>query len=189
MPRRKTEFLPGQYYHLYNRGNNREKIFFERENYLFFLRRFRHYLVGNTLDVTAYCLMPNHYHFLVYLHQSDFSQKMQAFTLSYTKAMNKRYRRCGSIFQGRFQTILVDSDAYVLNLSRYIHLNPVKAGLVKRPEEWEFSSYSDYVGLRQGTLPKMENLLEQIGSAHAYQRFVSTDHILEAPGLQRLMLD
>ena len=103
--------------------------------------------------------------------------------------MNKRYRRCGSIFQGRFQAILIDNDAYVLNLSRYIHLNPVKAGLVKRPEEWEFSSYSDYVGLRQGTLPKMENLLEQIGSAHAYQRFVSTDHILETPGLQRLMLD
>ena len=172
MPRRKTEFLPGQYYHLYNRGNNREKIFFERENYLFFLRRFRHYLVDSTLDVNAYCLMPNHYHFLVNLRQRDFSQKMQAFTLSYTKAMNKRYRRCGSIFQSRFQAILVDSDAYLLHLSRYIHLNPVKAGLVKRPEDWEFSSYVDYVGLRQGTLPTMENLLAQVGSAYAYQQFV-----------------
>ena len=172
MPRRKTEFLPGQYYHLYNRGNNREKIFFERENYLFFLRRFRHYLVDSTLDVNAYCLMPNHYHFLVNLRQRDFSQKMQAFTLSHTKAMNKRYRRCGSIFQSRFQAILVDSDAYLLHLSRYIHLNPVKAGLVKRPEDWEFSSYVDYVGLRQGTLPTMENLLAQVGSAYAYQQFV-----------------
>ena len=189
MPRRKTEILPGQYYHLYNRGNNCQKIFFERENYLFFLRRFRHYLVDNTLEVNAYCLMPNHYHFLVHLRQGNFSQKMQAFTLSYTKAMNKRYRRCGSIFQGRFQAILVDSDAYLLYLSRYIHLNPVKAGLVKCPEEWEFSSYLDYVGLRQGTLPRMGDLLKQAGSANAYQRFVGVGQILEAPGLQRLMLD
>ena len=181
MPRRKTAFLPGQYYHLYNRGNNRQKIFFERENYLFFLRRFRHYLVTNTLDVNAYCLMPNHYHFLVHLRKEDFSQKMQAFTLSYTKAINKRYRRCGSIFQGRFQAILVDSDSYLLHLSRYIHLNPVKAGLVKRPEDWEFSSYVDYAGFRQGTLPNMENVLSQIGSAAAYQRFVNAEHTFEIP--------
>ncbi|MBT9316817.1 REP-associated tyrosine transposase [Leptothoe spongobia] len=189
MPRRKTAFLPGQYYHLYNRGNNRQKIFFERDNYLFFLRRFRHYLVNSTLNVNAYCLMPNHYHFLVHLCQQDFSQKMQAFTLSYTKAMNKRYRRCGSIFQGRFQAILVNSDAYLLHLSRYIHLNPVEAGLVKRPEDWEFSSYVDYVGLRQGTLPKMKNLLAQVGSADAYQHFTNTEHIVETPEIKQLMLD
>lgn len=188
MPRRKTEFLPGQYYHLYNRGNNRDKIFFERENYLFFLRRFRYYLVQDTLDVNAYCLMPNHYHFLVYLRKGDFSQKMQAFTLSYTKAMNKRYRRCGSIFQGRFQAILVDSDEYVLRLSRYIHLNPVKAGLVQCPEHWEFSSYLEYVGLRQGTLPTVDGLLGRVGSAQAYRGFVEATEVLSLE-MQRLMLD
>ncbi len=188
MPKRKTPFLPGQYYHLYNRGNNREKIFFERENYLFFLRRFRHYLVRDTLEINAYCLMPNHYHFLVHLRKNNFSQKMQAFTLSYTKAMNKRYRRCGSIFQGRFQAILVDSDTYVLQLSRYIHLNPVKAGLVQRPEDWEFSSYLEYVGLRQGTLPRLDGVLGQVGSVQAYRGFVEGAATVD-PELLRLMLD
>jgi len=103
--------------------------------------------------------------------------------------MNKRYRRCGSIFQGRFQALLVDSDAYALRLSRYIHLNPVKAGLVKSPEEWGFSSYSNYVGLRQGTLLRMENLRDQVGSSYAYQRSVNVEPTLEAKQLQRLMLD
>lgn len=98
---------------------------------------------------------------------------MQAFTLSYTKAMNRRYRRCGSLFQGRFQAIHVDSEGYVLSLSRYIHLNPVKAGLVQRPEEWEFSSYLEYVDLRQGTLPNLEKVRRQIGSAAEYRAFVS----------------
>ncbi len=111
---------------------------------------------------------------------------MQAFILSYTKAINKRYHRCGSIFQGRFQVILVDSDGYRLRLSRYIHLNPVKSGLVKCPEDWEFSSYADYAGFRQGTLPKMENLLKQVGSADAYQHFVNAEH---TKALKSLMLD
>ena len=90
MPRRQVNFAPGHYYHLYNRGNDRQTIFFERENYLHFLRQFRRYLVEDTLDVLAYCLMPNHYHFLVRLRSPHLSQQMQAFSLSYTKAINRR---------------------------------------------------------------------------------------------------
>ncbi len=74
MPRRKVAFLPGHYYHLYNRGNNHQTIFFERENYLFFLRQFRHHVAVETADVLAYCLMPNHYHFLVHLRGKDLSE-------------------------------------------------------------------------------------------------------------------
>lgn len=84
--------------------------------------------------------MPNHYHFLVRLQKDDLSFNMQRFTLSYAKAMNRRYELCGSFFQGRFQAILVEQADYLLTLTRYIHLNPVKAGFVDRPEDWEFSS-------------------------------------------------
>jgi putative transposase len=176
MPRRQVNFSPGCYYHLYNRGNDRQTIFLERENYLYFLRQFRRYLVEDTLDVLAYCLMPNHYHFLICLRSLHLSANMQAFSLSYTKAINRRYERCGSLFQGRFRAIEVDSDSYLLHLTRYIHLNPVKARLVERPEDWEFSSYREYVNLRQGTLPKLEALRQEIGTANAYRSFV------EAPG-------
>lgn len=160
MPQRSIPLVAGEYYHIYNRGNNRQDVFFERENYLFFLRRVRKYLVGDTqtsevsetwevwTTMIAYCLMPNHLHLLVCAHDDELSRRMQRFSISYTKAMNKRYDRVGSLFQGQFQAVLVDRNEYLLHLSRYFHLNPVKAGLVKQPEDWGFSSYRDYIGLR-----------------------------------------
>ncbi|NEP16125.1 MAG: transposase [Leptolyngbya sp. SIO4C1] len=188
MPRRKVAFTPGQYYHLYNRGNNRQKIFFERENYLFFLRQFRRYLAAKTLYVSAYCLMPNHYHFLVRLREENLSQKMQAFTLSYTKAINRRYRRCGSLFQGRFQAIHVAKEDYLFTLTRYIHLNPVKAKLVQRPEDWEFSSYQEYIDLRQQTLPNLNQTHQHMGIAHAYRTFIESKETFKLD-IQHLMFD
>ncbi|MGF1516255.1 MAG: transposase [Nodosilinea sp.] len=189
MPRRSVTFSPGCYYHLYNRGNNRQNIFFERENYLYFLQQFRHYLLGETLQVLAYCLMPNHYHFLVCLRSHDLSKPMHAFSLSYTKAINRRYERCGSLFQGRFRAIHVDSERYLLHLSRYIHLNPVAAGLVQRPEEWEFSSYLEYADLRQGTLPNLEQIRDEVGTAKDYQVFVTEGSSSQRPKLHHLMFD
>jgi REP element-mobilizing transposase RayT len=85
--------------------------------------------------------MPNHYHFLVYLTDETLSDAMKSLSLSYTKAINQRFNRVGVLFQGRFQSIHVDRTDYLVNLSRYIHLNPVKAGLVQQAGEWEFSSY------------------------------------------------
>lgn len=175
MPRRQA-LQSGHYYHLYNRGNNRQKIFFERENYLYFLKKFRYFVAAKTVHVVAYCLMPNHYHLLIYLREENLSAAMHRFTMSYTNAINRRYSRCGSLFQGRFQLIHIDSDEYLLNLTRYIHLNPVKSGLVKRPEGWEFSSYHEYVDLRQGTLPQPQYVLPQVGSAEAYRQFVAVCH-------------
>ena len=189
MPYRETIFQAGQYYHLYNRGNNRQDIFFERENYLFFLRSLRRYLLVETLDVIAYCLMPNHYHLLVCLKTPHLSAAMQAFSLSYTKAMNRRYNRVGSLFQGRFQAILVESTEYLLNLSRYIHWNPVKAGLVKQPQDWEFSSFHEYVGLRGGTLPKTEDILAVLGSEDACHSYMTMEMDAISPGLRGLLLD
>jgi putative transposase len=173
MPRRTVELCTGEYYHLYNRGNNRERIFYERENYGFFLKRLRKYLVP-TLDVVAYCLMPTHYHLLILLKEADLSHRMQLFSISYTKAMNKRHDRVGSLFQGAFQAIHVDENKYLVHLSRYIHLNPVMAGLVERAEDWEFSSYREYIGLRDGTLPKPEIVLSQFPSRQAYREFVES---------------
>jgi hypothetical protein len=116
--------------------------------------------------------MPTHYHLLVLLKEADLSHRMQLLSISYTKAMNKRYDRVGSLFQGAFQAKHVDEDNYLVHLSRYMHLNPVLAGLVQRPEDWEFSSYREYIGMRDGTLPKPEIVLSQFASAEAYREFV-----------------
>ncbi len=177
-------------------------MFLEDANYGFFLSRLRQYHLGETVQTSevsktsevyrpatsfmAYCLMPNHYHFIAQPHDDDFSHHMQLLTISYTKAVNERYHRVGALFQGAFRAKHIDRPEYLLHLSRYIHLNPVRAGLVKRPEDWVFSSYCDYVGLRGGTLPQMTIVLEQLQDfrglrnlsitevKRAYQEFVES---------------
>ena len=184
MPRRQTELCAGEHYHFYGRGNNRERIFCERDNYLFFLRRVGEYLSA-VLDIVAYCLMPTHYHLLVGVGQtSDVSEAsevsagvsgaMQRLGISYTKAMNKRYHRTGALFQGGYHRKHIGENEYLVHLSRYIHLNPVIEGLVERPEDWEFSSHRDYVGLRDGTLPRPGIVLNQFTAANAYAEFVDS---------------
>ncbi len=172
MPYRHTAFYPGGYYHIFNRGNNREPIFFELDNYRYFLRQLEKYFVPDRAELIAYCLMPNHYHLIVCLHIEDLAPIMQPFTLSYSKAIGKRFGRVGSLFQGPFKSIHIEKNEYFLHLSRYVHLNPVVAGLVKQPEEWEFSSYRDYLGLRQSALVHPEIVLSQFGSSD-YRKFVA----------------
>ena len=190
MPRRAVPLVAGQYYHLFNRGNNRQPIFFERENYLFFLRRVREVLlvdqetapapdsgpheVRQVCTLVAYCLMPNHYHLLLSPTDDQFSRHMQRLSISYTKAINKRFERVGALFQGKFQALHVDRNEHLLHLSRYIHLNPVEAERVGRAQDWEFSSYREYVGLRQGTLPRPDVVLSQFPCRDAYRRFVES---------------
>ncbi|QSJ14052.1 transposase [Nostoc sp. UHCC 0702] len=189
MPQRRIPLQIGNFYHVYNRGNNRQTIFFERENYVYFLRLIKEHLITNAVDIVAYCLMPNHYHFLVYLRDETLSDAMKSLSLSYTKAINKRFNRCGVLFQGRFQSIHVSQTDYLVNLSRYIHLNPVKAGFVQQPEEWEFSSYLEYAGLRRGTLPKIEYVKMQLQEESIYQQFLADHYLPDSASFKRLMLD
>jgi hypothetical protein len=117
--------------------------------------------------------MPNHYHLLVYLRIDALgAQIMQPLTVSYAKAVNKQQGRSGPLFAGPFRAKHLDRDEYLSHLTRYIHMNPVEAGLALRPEEWEYSSYRDYIGLRHGTLPKPDEVMARFPSLEAYRDFV-----------------
>ena len=179
MPRRQVILRAGNYYHVYNRGNNRQLIFLERENYLYFLRQLQARLISKGVDIVAYCLMPNQYHLLVYLQTDDFSKLMQAFSLCYTKAINKRHNQSGSLFQGHFNAVRVNSDEYLLTLTRYIHLNPVRANLVDKAEDWDFSSYQEYIQLRQGNLPSQNEMRSLLNDIEDYRFFVEDGTISE----------
>jgi len=162
------KYYANQYYHFFNRTNNQEALFRSRENYLFFLRKYRYYL-ENSFDTIAYCLMPTHFHFLVRVGDDAKDQKNEVvfegvnsnkiseiigiFLSSYTKAFNKTYSRSSSLFQRHAKAKLIDDESYFINLAFYIHQNPVRSGLVEKSEEWEFSSYKDYIDLRSGSLP------------------------------------
>jgi putative transposase len=102
------------------------------------------------------------------------SNAMMRLSVAYTKAINIRYERVGPLFQGAFRARHVDRDEYLVHLSRYFHLNPVRAGLVERPEDWEFSSCRDYLGLRAGSLPRPQIVLAQFPSAEAYREFMAS---------------
>jgi REP element-mobilizing transposase RayT len=183
MPRRETPFIADVYYHFYNRGNNRQAVFFESDNYLYFLKGVKKYLAP-VATIIVYCLMPTHYHILVRVkHQTSevfktsevskqVSLAMQKFLISYTKAINKRFQRVGSLFQGQFQAEPIRNYAHLLNLCVYIHANPVKDGLVAAPEDWIYSNYLEWLGQREGTLVDREFIQENFGSPAEYQTLV-----------------
>ncbi len=154
-----------------------------------FLRRWREYLPAEAATVLAYCLMPNHYHMLITLRTDDFAERMQRFGTSFTKAVNSRFRRTGVLFEGRFKAIHVDDDSYLLHLTRYLHLNPVVANLVGTAEDWEFSSYCEYIGRRSGTLPQPEKILAVFGDSQRYRHFVESRLSVGVPEISHLMFD
>jgi len=187
---RDIEFKAGYYYHLYNRGVNGQPIFLTPGNWSYFLKKLWEYFETDLIDIIAYCLMPNHYHLLIYLKIDDLSKRiMQPFTVSYTKAVNKQQARTGPLFQGPFQAKLVDTDEYLLHLSRYIHLNPAHAGLVRHPADWVYSSFREYAGLRNGNLPSPEIVIGQFPSPQAYVQFVEAYAPDHRGVIQHLMLD
>ncbi|HAA18456.1 MAG TPA: hypothetical protein DCP28_06700 [Cytophagales bacterium] len=152
----------GDLFHVYNRGNNSQKIFFERANYLYFLRK-----VGSELipfaDILCYCLMPNHFHFLLRPKNGvDEEYHPLSFAIgnlisSYSQAMNRRYHRSGSFFQQGTKAKLLTKDGYyAYTCFQYIHWNPVAARIVQELHQWPYSSYCDYAGLRNGKLPSKE---------------------------------
>jgi putative transposase len=146
------------YHHLYNRGNNKNLIFFENENYIYFLNQFKKYVLP-FCDVYSYCLMPNHFHFFIRINEdAQFERGIKNFFISYSKAINKKYDRVGSLFQGRYKVSEITSDSYYTRIISYIHQNPVVAGLVKNMEDYKYSSYTAYLSGKETMLNKQEVL-------------------------------
>ncbi|HDO21625.1 MAG TPA: transposase, partial [Nitrospirae bacterium] len=131
---------PGAFYHITSRGNERKDIFKSARD----REKFLSYLESSTQRYGAvihvYCLMTNHYHLLLETPLGNLSQIMRHINGAYTTYFNTRRQRSGHLFQGRYKAIVVDADEYAEELSRYIHLNPVRAGIVERPEEYQWSS-------------------------------------------------
>ena len=154
--------LQNRLYHIYNQGNNRERIFYSRENNIHFLRKLRK-VVLPYCEVLAYCFMPNHFHFLIYttkesvqevqvgnLKATALSNGFRTLLSSYTLAINKQEGQSGSLLRQRTKTKLIEGDSSTC--FHYIHQNPLRAGLVGKMEDWEFSSFADYAGKRNGSL-------------------------------------
>jgi len=144
--------FPDALYHVTARGDRQDAIFEDDQDRLLFLSTLGQVITRFNWICHAWCLMDNHYHLLIQTPDGNLSKGMRQLNGVYTQASNRRHRRVGHLFQGRFKAILVDSDAYLLELSRYVVLNPVRAGIVKKPGAWPWSSYRACVGLDPAAL-------------------------------------
>ncbi|MBI4427820.1 MAG: transposase [Ignavibacteriales bacterium] len=162
------EIFPEQYYHLYNRSNNSEVIFKSRKAYRVFLKKYRKY-AEEFVDTIGFCLMPTHFHFLVYTKSPEVEKLKQNIGIllsSYTKTMNLVHRRHGSMFQRHTKAKHVDDDDYLVTLLTYIHQNPVRAGFVKKLDDWEFSSYRLYTDQDPAEDPDLPLIRRDVITSH-----------------------
>jgi len=135
----------GAFYHVISRGDNKEGIFVDNMDRRQFLKYAKEQTLHYGVKIHAWCLMNNHYHLLIETPSGNLSKVMHTLNTSYTVYFNHRHRKVGHLFQGRYKAVLVQADEYLHCLSRYIHLNPVRANIVKDPGEYRWSSYKSYI--------------------------------------------
>jgi REP element-mobilizing transposase RayT len=145
MARKPRIHFHGALYHCINRGNQRKQLFFSDDDYLFFLDLLAICAEDFGALVHAFCLMPNHFHLIIQVQQIPLSTIMRSSLTSYAKSFNRTHHKIGHVFQGRYRAILCQKEPYLLELVRYIHLNPVRAHLVDSPQQWRWSSLASYL--------------------------------------------
>lgn len=219
---RKVVFRNGEIYHVFNRGIDRRSIFtnkreFERAKQL--IKFYRHkelpirysqvlqqpevlrkklfesvYKSERLIDILSYCLMPNHFHFLVKQTKDNGVSKFASnFTNSYTKYFNTKSQRTGPIFEGVFKAVYVETDQQLIHLSRYIHLNPVSSSIIAEDmlNNYPWSSYSEYLSLSDDGIAEKELILGFFKSAGDYQNFVENQmgYAKELDSIKHLVLE
>lgn len=169
----------GAFYHVTARGNERKKIFYSKADY----EKFRCYLKEGEekygFVLHSYVLMTNHYHLLIATPEANLGKIMHYINGSYTNYINIKKKRSGHLFQGRYKAIVLDKDSYLLELSRYLHLNPVRAEMVENPEEYPYSSYKSYISKQAEEIVSRDLILSMFGKGGAeagekYRSFVES---------------
>lgn len=184
MPSRNIEkqYVEDSFYHVYNRGVNKRRIFIDDKDYAVFLNLLKRYLSftpvkdskGRTyesfydkVELVCFCLMPNHYHILLYLNEpSAITQLMRSVISSYTVYFNRRHQRVGHLFQDRFKAVRIDNDSYLTHITRYIHLNPVSY------KTWDFTSLPYYLHEKSASWVRPDRILELFSDTQDYAEFV-----------------
>jgi REP element-mobilizing transposase RayT len=178
------------YFHVYNRGNRKESIFFDDEDYNFFLLRLKQNLYpeiarprrmevfpADSFSLIAYCLMPNHFHLVIRQNREfTISQLLLKIATSYSKYFNKKYNKVGHVFQDQFKQKIIEDDAYLQWLSAYVHQNPCLDNLAQKPQEYRWSSYQEYLSLNVANKTCDKNILvDAFGGADTLINFTETN--------------
>lgn len=201
------KFASGSIFHIYNRGNNKEKIFFDEQDYKAFLHRLGLCLGFNEKDLNqekltampysriritemgknnfrifAFCLMPNHFHLLIeQVGDIPISKLISKLCTSYAMYINKKYKRVGHVFQDCFKAVLMKNHPQFIWTPCYIHMNPVKDKLVKHPKDYQWSSYNDYASNRNLPVVSKEFLLETFGNVKNFIEQTLNFNVKDSP--------
>ncbi|WP_243138183.1 transposase [Heliorestis acidaminivorans] len=159
MPRKPRIWYPGAVYHIMSRGNHRHKIFRDDEDRQVYLAMIRQVMDILPFKLISYCLMTNHVHLQLETLETPPGPIMKRIHMKYAIFFNKKYRFVGQLMQGRFRSEIIDTDRYMLEISRYIHLNPVKAKMVDHPDDYPWSSFGEYMERRPYALSTPERIL------------------------------
>jgi len=179
------KYTEGHYYHAYNRGAHKKKIFLQRSSYLHLITLLAKYSFRYGVTVSAYCLMPNHYHFILKQNDSgSIGMFLKTTFNAYTQAINKRFGKSGTLFQGQVHVKPIETDSYCLQVVRYIHLNPCAARLVAKPEDWEFSDYRKWIETRESSWADVSLRDAYFKSPLDYRKFV--EEYTDAKGSKEL---
>ncbi|MFQ5788603.1 MAG: transposase [Thermodesulfobacteriota bacterium] len=178
---------PGALYHITSRGNARQDIYLDDDDRSKFLNILSNEIRQQRWNCYPYCLMSNHYHLMIETPEGKLISGMRRLNGIYTQWFNRRHGRIGHLFQGRYKSIIVDRESYLLELCRYVVLNPVRAGLVKHPQEWKWSSYLATMGkINKSEWLDTEWILLQFGISNKkaqeeYKRFIEEGFGVPSP--------
>lgn len=186
---RESLCYPG-FFHIYNRGVNRERIFWDEDDYSEFVRLIPIYLNREVVSIHGFTTMPNHFHFI--LQQTRpyaISTFMKGLSETFARKMNHLHRRVGHLFQGRFKRKQVTNENYLLTLLRYIDLNPVHSRLVSTPEDWKFGSVRSYLSLESNTFLRTDTILGLAGGVKSYVEFLNRPPEILGSEVENLLID
>ncbi len=207
MPYRTTPFIKNNFYHIYNRGVEKRKIFIDEGDHLRFIQTLQYYQFSGPkprfsthhrfkikdfsnnpkiVEIICYCLMPNHFHLLLKQVKEKGIQEFSSKVLnSYTKYFNTKNRRIGPLLQGQFKAVPVENDEQLLHLSRYIHLNPFVSELSKYRENFPFSSFAEFISSSNNSICVKEYILDFYKNPQDYRSFVK-NHASYAKDLEKI---
>jgi len=179
MPRKKHEWYIGAKFHVIARGNHRNDIFRDEIDYELYLNYIKDAMeyYENKYYIIAYILMTNHVHLIIKTTDLDISNFIKRIHSRYAWNFNKKYNYIGHLFQDRYRSELIEDDKYMLQVSRYVHLNPVKANMVEKPEDYQWSSYRMYIGEKEEKLITSKELLSYFKKGkekELYRNFVES---------------
>lgn len=195
MPKRNSlkVYRTGQYYHLYNRGSNRQNIFHEPDDYKYFLGLFQRHLsevvatdssgrrfakYDDEVELVAFCLMPNHFHLLCYIKQTQgIVHLMRSVMTAYTMYFNNKYDRTGKLYEGAFLAAPLDTETYLWHVSRYIHLKPLEINQDYRT--YPYSSLAYFYGIKRTDWLHQDRLVANPNDRQEYAEFVADDQTVQ----------